>query len=77
MSDPVLNGLFDTTWYNGKNITSDQMGFVLFENKIVGLPRLRQLRVCRSDARARVTSSELCRSRSKTIPALFIRNFAR
>ncbi|UJR37362.1 hypothetical protein I4U23_030070 [Adineta vaga] len=45
MSDKVLNGLFDTKWYNGENITNDQLGYVLFENKIIGLPRLRQLRM--------------------------------
>jgi polycystin 2 len=45
MSGPVLTGLFDQTWYNGENLTADQYGYVLFENKILGLPRLRQLRV--------------------------------
>ena len=45
MTGPVMNGLFPTQWYNGENITKDQVGFVLFENKIIGLPRLRQLRV--------------------------------
>jgi polycystin 2 len=45
MEGPVLNGLYDQTWYNGDNLTADQYGYVLFENKILGLPRLRQLRV--------------------------------
>ncbi|CAF4656456.1 unnamed protein product [Rotaria sp. Silwood1] len=45
MSGPILNGLFDQKWYNGENLTDDQYGYVLFENKILGLPRLRQLRV--------------------------------
>ncbi|CAF0929169.1 unnamed protein product [Adineta ricciae] len=45
MSGPVMNGLFPTQWYNGENVTQDQVGFVLFENKIIGLPRLRQLRM--------------------------------
>ena len=45
MNGPVLDGLFDQTWYNGENLTRDQYGYVLFENKILGLPRLRQLRV--------------------------------
>ncbi|UJR08879.1 hypothetical protein I4U23_013134 [Adineta vaga] len=44
-SGPILNGLYDQTWYNGENLTADQYGYVLFENKILGLPRLRQLRV--------------------------------
>ncbi|CAF2744244.1 unnamed protein product [Rotaria sp. Silwood2] len=45
ISGPVLNGLFDQKWYNGENLTEGQYGYVLFENKILGLPRLRQLRV--------------------------------
>ena len=45
MQGPVLNGLFASQWYNGENLTLDQYGYVLFENKILGLPRVRQLRV--------------------------------
>lgn len=45
MEGPVLSGLFDQTWYNGEKLTDSQYGYVLFENKILGLPRLRQLRV--------------------------------
>jgi len=45
MSGPVMNALFDQKWYNGENLTNNQYGYVLFENKILGLPRLRQLRV--------------------------------
>lgn len=45
MQGPVINGLFNTKWYNGQPLTQDQFGYVLFENKILGLPRLRQLRV--------------------------------
>lgn len=45
MQGPVLNGLFAQQWYNGETLTDDQYGYVLFENKILGRPRLRQLRV--------------------------------
>ncbi len=45
LSGPVLNGLYDQKWYNGENLTQNQYGYILFENKILGLPRLRQLRV--------------------------------
>jgi len=45
MNGPVINGLFAREWYNGETLTLDQYGYVLFENKILGLPRLRQLRV--------------------------------
>ena len=45
MNGPILDGLYNQKWYNGENLTEDQYGYVLFENKILGLPRLRQLRV--------------------------------
>ncbi|CAF4046340.1 unnamed protein product [Rotaria magnacalcarata] len=45
LKDPIFNGLYTEKWYNGYNLTQDQYGYVLFENKILGLPRLRQLRV--------------------------------
>jgi hypothetical protein len=45
MNESILNGLFDQQWYNGENIKDNQTGYVLFENKILGSPRLRQLRV--------------------------------
>ncbi|CAF4587465.1 unnamed protein product [Rotaria sp. Silwood1] len=45
MSGPILDALFNQKWYNGAGLTDDQYGYVLFENKILGLPRLRQLRV--------------------------------
>jgi polycystin 2 len=45
MEGPVLNGLFNRKWYNDQDLTPEQYGYVLFENKILGLPRLRQLRV--------------------------------
>jgi hypothetical protein len=45
MNDPIINGLFNQQWYNGENLTANQYGYILFENKILGLPRLRQLRV--------------------------------
>ncbi|CAF4205861.1 unnamed protein product [Rotaria sp. Silwood2] len=45
MSGPIIDGLFNQKWYNGENLTDDQYGYILFENKILGLPRLRQLRV--------------------------------
>jgi hypothetical protein len=45
MNGPVLTGLYDPVWYNGENLTSSQYGYVLFENKLLGFPRLRQLRV--------------------------------
>lgn len=40
---PILKGLYWEKWYNDENAT--QNGFIYFENKLLGVPRLRQLRV--------------------------------
>ena len=33
------------SWYNGQNLTGDSLGYIFYENKLQGVPRLRQLRV--------------------------------
>ena len=44
LQGPILNGLYNgESWYNGDN--ASQIGFIYYENKILGEPRLRQLRV--------------------------------
>jgi polycystin 2 len=40
-----LDGLYWETWYNDRNITGDEKGYIFYENKLLGLPRLRQLKV--------------------------------
>ncbi|EDV22240.1 uncharacterized protein TRIADDRAFT_28988, partial [Trichoplax adhaerens] len=45
MEGPFLRGLYWEDWYNAQNLTNQQKGFVYYENKILGLPQLRQLRV--------------------------------
>lgn len=40
---PILDGLYWETWYNGQN--ASQQGYVYFESKLLGVPRLRQMRV--------------------------------
>ncbi|CAF0799310.1 unnamed protein product [Didymodactylos carnosus] len=45
MDGPIVEGLYNEKWYNDDNITAAQYGYVLYENKILGRPRLRQLRV--------------------------------
>lgn len=45
MEQPIFDGLYPQQLYNGENLTEEQMGYILFENKILGSPRLRQLRV--------------------------------
>ncbi|CAF0813690.1 unnamed protein product [Brachionus calyciflorus] len=40
---PILDGLYWEKLYNDENVTKS--GFIYFENKLLGVPRLRQLRV--------------------------------
>jgi hypothetical protein len=40
---PILDGLYWESWYNGQN--ASQYGYVYYESKLLGVPRLRQLRV--------------------------------
>ncbi|XP_073252460.1 polycystin-2-like protein 1 [Porites lutea] len=42
---PLSDGLYWEQYYNGKNVSDDDLGFIYFENKILGRPRIRQLRV--------------------------------
>ena len=37
--------MYPTQWYNNQNMSSDEQGYVAFENKVLGAARLRQLRV--------------------------------
>jgi Polycystin cation channel. len=41
-----MNGLYWEEYYNGQTIqNSDEKGYIYFENKLLGRPRLRQVRV--------------------------------
>lgn len=42
-SGPIMDGLYWEQWYNNEN--ASQPGYIYFENKLLGVPRLRQLRV--------------------------------
>ncbi|KAK7507557.1 hypothetical protein BaRGS_00001492 [Batillaria attramentaria] len=43
---PLVNGLYWEEWYNGNAITeADDLGYIYYENKLLGVPRLRQIRV--------------------------------
>ncbi|XP_031573831.1 polycystic kidney disease 2-like 1 protein isoform X2 [Actinia tenebrosa] len=42
---PLSDGLYWEKYYNDKNVSQDDMGFIYFENKILGRPRIRQTRV--------------------------------
>ena len=43
MKGPVLDGLYWDNWYNGEKV--EKNNFIYYENKLLGVPRLRQLRV--------------------------------
>ena len=44
---PLITGLH-TDWesyYNGDNVTGEDLGYIYFENKMLGVPRMRQIKV--------------------------------
>ncbi|XP_076462152.1 LOW QUALITY PROTEIN: polycystin-2-like [Babylonia areolata] len=42
---PLMDGLYWETWYNNATMKPDEMGYIYYENKLLGVPRLRQIRV--------------------------------
>ena len=40
-----MDGLYWETWYNGQDVPAGELNFLYYENKMLGVPRLRQLRV--------------------------------
>ena len=46
MSGDLLKALYMTTWYNGRyDLPINEREFIYFENKLVGVPQIRQLRI--------------------------------
>lgn len=41
----MLDGLYWENYYNNQNVSEDERGYIYYENKLLGVPRLRQLRV--------------------------------
>ena len=43
----MISGLYSDweTYYNKDNVTGDDLGYIYYENKMLGVPRLRQLKV--------------------------------
>jgi hypothetical protein len=41
----LLDSLHMEQWYDGSDVTLKESGFVYYENKLLGLPRLRCARV--------------------------------
>ncbi|KAK7005356.1 polycystic kidney disease 2-like 1 protein, partial [Biomphalaria glabrata] len=42
---PLLNSLYWEKWYNNEPLPASTFGYIYYENKLLGVPRLRQLRV--------------------------------
>jgi polycystin 2 len=42
---PLMDGLYWETWYNDRNVSQDELGYIFYENKLLGVPRMRQLKV--------------------------------
>jgi len=42
---PLLDGLYWETWYNNKPVSEENRGYIYYENKLLGVPRIRQLKV--------------------------------
>lgn len=42
---PLMDGLYWETWYNDRNVSEEELGYIFYENKLLGVPRLRQLKV--------------------------------
>ncbi|CAF0799781.1 unnamed protein product [Brachionus calyciflorus] len=45
LTGPLLDGLHFETWYDLSNTTENNIGFIFYQNKILGRPRLLQVRV--------------------------------
>ena len=42
---PLMDGLYWETWYNNRTVAEDDLGYIFYENKLLGVPRIRQLKV--------------------------------
>ncbi|XP_050390964.1 polycystin-2 isoform X1 [Patella vulgata] len=43
--EPLMKGLYWETWYNNESVPEAQQGYIYYENKLLGVPRIRQLKV--------------------------------
>ena len=39
----MVDALYPDEWYNDQNFTDDELGYILYENKLLGVARLRQV----------------------------------
>lgn len=59
-----MDGLYWEEYYNGEQVPNEDLGYIYFENKLLGVPRIRQLRV-RND------SCEVYKLFSEAIPLCY------
>lgn len=45
VEEPLLDGLYWEHWYNGDSLPANETGYIFFENKLLGVPRVRQVKV--------------------------------
>jgi polycystin 2 len=43
--EPMLDGFYWEHWYNGKELDANDTGYIFFENKLLGVPRIRQVTI--------------------------------
>lgn len=51
MKGQLIQGLYWDTWYNQLNASFSETQFIGFDNKLLGVPRLRQLRANMADCK--------------------------
>lgn len=42
---PLLDGLYWTKWYNNQSLESGNKSFIYYENMLLGVPRMRQIKI--------------------------------
>ncbi|XP_043991909.1 polycystic kidney disease 2-like 1 protein isoform X1 [Gambusia affinis] len=42
---PLLDGLYWTKWYNNQSLDSGDQSFIYYENMLLGVPRMRQIKI--------------------------------
>ncbi|XP_061140397.1 polycystin-2-like protein 1 [Syngnathus typhle] len=43
--EPLLDGLYWTKWYNNQSLESGDQSFIYYENMLLGVPRMRQIKI--------------------------------
>lgn len=42
---PLLDGLYWTKWYNNQSMDNGDQSFIYYENMLLGVPRMRQIKI--------------------------------